>query len=101
MRYFYSKEFKNQFELRVKGTNNKTIIDKVSWLIDEVFIVYLYCTIHSHNKINSEEYKKNIENALYEMSYSGVPTVSKYGKYLGQYKGRYGMHLNNVGVIFN
>lgn len=99
IQYFNSKEFKNNFEKRIEGVDDKTTINKIDWLVDELLLVDLYCTIHSKHKIDIEEYKQGVKDTLYAMSHAGSPTVSKYGKYLGEYKGRYGMYIdNNINV---
>jgi hypothetical protein len=95
IQYINSKEFKENFELRIEGKNDKTIINKINWLIDELLVVDLDCTIHSNKKINIDEYKMGVNDTLYKISWAGSPTVSKYGKYLGEYKGRYGMYIDN------
>lgn len=100
--YFGTEEFKKNFEERNDYNDQKTFITKITWLVkNNLLYITLFCNIERQGKLNKHEYAKYMEETLYRMSYSGSPVVNKYGNYLGEYKGRYGMHIdNNVKIEF-
>jgi hypothetical protein len=73
----------------------KTKILKIKFDMGFDLTVKIYCQLTSIKPIDINEYKRNIIDGLYKASWSGPPTVSKYGKYLGEGEGRYGININN------
>jgi hypothetical protein len=92
--YFTSNTFIKKFYKELSYIEDedylKSTIIKVSYLIDEILIIYVSCKLTGESTINLKEYTNDLQGLLYKASCTGEPFAT--GKYLGK---NYTIYVNN------